>query len=93
MIRLAFKLALAAAAVVAVWRWVPIDGRTLAERWEGAGSFSAFARRGLDELARAGEPPPPRARRQVARERPVERHTEADRRALDRLLADELERR
>lgn len=97
MLRLVAKLALAAAAVAAVWQWVPISGRTLSERWEAAGTLPAFASRGWDELseARRGDraDAPPARRRQAARERPVERHTEADRKALDRLLADQLDAR
>jgi hypothetical protein len=97
-LRLLAKLALAAAALAALWQWVPVADRTLAERWRAArGDPAAFAARGWDELRGARRPTAPAdgapqaRRRQAGRERPVERHTEADRRALDRLLAEQLD--
>ncbi len=101
MLRLLAKLVLAGAVLAALWLWVPVGGRTLAARWERAGSFPAFVERGWEELAgpRGGRPPadrPPTARSQArgaqgaSRARPSEGHTESDRRALDRVLADEL---
>ncbi|WP_242345747.1 hypothetical protein [Anaeromyxobacter terrae] len=101
MLRLLAKLVLAGAVLAALWLWVPVHGRTLAARWERAGSFPAFVERGWDELAgRGGEKPSadhrPTARSQArgaqggSRARPTEAHTDADRRALDRVLADEL---
>jgi hypothetical protein len=93
MIRLALKLALAAAAVWAVFSFVPVRGRTLADRWAAAPTFSAFVERGLAEATRDRAPPKgpqARAQRPGARERPTEAHTEHDRRALDRILAEQL---
>jgi hypothetical protein len=92
MFRVALKLALAAAAVWAVFTYVPIRGRTLAVRWDDAPTASAFLERGLAELGvgKAAARPDARAQRGVARERPTEGHTEADRRAIDRLLSEQL---
>jgi hypothetical protein len=96
MIRLALKLALAAAALWAMWTFVPIQGRTLAERWVAAGGAAAFLERAGDEIAGR---PRSAARQQArgprsgeARERPSEGHTEKDRAAVDRLLSDRLSR-
>ncbi|WP_242338928.1 MULTISPECIES: hypothetical protein [Anaeromyxobacter] len=101
MLRLLAKLVLAGAVLAALWLWVPVGGRTLAARWDRAGSFPVFVERGWDELAgHFGSKPPadrrPTARSQArvaqgpSRTRPSEAHTEADRRALDRVLQDEL---
>lgn len=93
MIRLALKLALASAAVWALGTFVPIRGRTLAQRWEDAPSGAVFLGRVWAEVA--GETPRPQARspRSLARERPTEGHTEADRREVDRLLSERLAER
>jgi hypothetical protein len=96
MFRLALKLALAAAAVWAVWTFVPVRGRTLAQRWTAAGDLSTFVERGWAEVT--GEPAAPRApsrsqarsQKPALRERPTEGHTEADRRAIDRILSEHL---
>jgi hypothetical protein len=95
MLRLALKLALASAAVWALWTYVPIRGRTLADRWNAAPTTPAFLERGLAELTgrkAAARParPQARAQRRDARERPTEGHTEADRRAIDRIVARRL---
>lgn len=89
---MAAKLALAAAAIWAVWSFVPIHQRTLAQRWAAAGSFSAFLERAWAEAAGGTEPRPPvRSRtRSAARSQPSEGHTEADRRAVDRILVERL---
>jgi hypothetical protein len=92
MIRLALKLALAAAALWAVWTFVPVHGRTLEQRWRAAGDLAAFVERGLAE-ATGRAPPKPQARSPRApgvRERPTEGHSEADRAAVDRLLSERL---
>jgi hypothetical protein len=94
MIRFAVKVALAAAAVWAVWTFVPLRGRTLAERWDAAGSLPVFADRAWAELAGPRPPAKPQARQKPSpRERPTEGHTEADRRALDRILSEHLPER
>jgi len=95
MIRLALKVALAAAALWAVWTFVPVRGRTLADRWRAAGSASAFLDRGLAEITGAREAPgtarpQARAPKPGARERPSEGHTEKDRAEVERLLSDRL---
>ncbi len=88
MIRLALKLALAAAAVWAVWTFVPVRGRTLAQRWDANPSVAAFAEAAWAELR---GPARSQARgRPGGRERPTEGHTEADRREVDRLLSERL---
>lgn len=91
MIRVALKLALAAAAVWAVWSFVPVRGRTLAQRWSAAPTPQAFAERGWAELTGTPSRPPAQARPgPAARARPTEGHTEADRREVDRLVAEGL---
>lgn len=94
MIRLALKLAVAAAALWAVWTFVPVHGRTLADRWRDAGDLGAFLERGLAEAKGRPSPPvKPQARSPRApepRERPAEGHSEADRAAVDRLLSERL---
>jgi hypothetical protein len=93
MIRLALKLSLAGAALWALWTFVPVRGRTLAERWQAAPDASAFLERAWAEArTAAGKPPSKTQARQkpVQGQRPTEGHTEADRRALDRILVDHL---
>jgi hypothetical protein len=97
MLRLVLKLALAGAALWAIWAFVPFGGRTLADRWAAAASPSAFldttwaemkgapaAERGAKATARARSP---RTMRPAA---PSERHTEDDRQAVDRILSEHL---
>ncbi len=97
MIRLALKLAFAAAALWAVFTFVPVRGRTLADRWDAAPSAAAFVERGVDEASRAfaGKPAArPQARQKPAPgPRPSEGHTDADRKAVERILADRLDER
>jgi hypothetical protein len=97
MIRLALKLALAAGALWALWTFVPVRGRTLAERWGAAPTAAAFVERGWDEASHAfaGRPAvKPQARQKPApTQRPTEGHTEADRKAVDRILSERLEGR
>jgi hypothetical protein len=98
MLRLLVKLALAAGAVVAVWTWVPVKGRTMAERWDAAPTAGKFIDRTWSELAGKApgrSPALPRAREAAPRgrtgDRPVERHSDDDRRAVDRIVADHLD--
>jgi len=97
MIRLTLKLALAAAAVWALFTYVPVRGRTLADRWAAAPTPSAFVERGVAELTGRAPSrparPQARAQRSGARERPTEGHTESDRRAIDRIVAEQLAER
>lgn len=95
MIRVALKLVVAAAAVWAVWAFVPVGGRTLADRWRAAGSVSAFVERGWAEATGAlGARPAPRPQARQKTQpaaRPTEGHSEADRRAVERILADRVD--
>jgi hypothetical protein len=96
MFRLALKVALAAAALWAVWTFVPVRGRTLAERWKAAPTTTAFVERSWDEASHAlggksGSRPQARQKPAPA-PRPTEGHTEADRKAVDRILSERLER-
>lgn len=94
MIRLALKLSVAAAAIWALWTFVPVHGRTLADRWRASGDVLTFLERAGAEIS--GKPAPrarPPARGQGsadARGRPSESHTEADREAVDKLLSERL---
>ncbi len=93
MIRLALKLTLAAAAVWAVWTFVPVQGRTLGQRWDAAPSARAFVQRGWAEITGGSVRPQARTARPGGRERPTEGHTDADRREVDRLLSERLSER
>lgn len=100
MLKLVLKLAVAGAALAAVWAFVPFGGRTLGDRWKAARTPSEFVDRTWAEMqgtAPAKAPParpPAQARQQPGRgatpARPTEGHTEADRRALDRIVAEHL---
>jgi hypothetical protein len=100
------KLALVVGALAAVWAFVPMGDRTLSERWRVAGSAERFAERSWAELREAFRDEPaaakqpaapgaapraqPQARNPAREARPAEGHTDADRRALDRIVADRL---
>ena len=100
------KLALVVGALTAVWMLVPIGGRTLHARWTAAGGLEPFARGAWSELDRAFAAPakekdgekrarPEAAAREPAKgrpARPTEAHTERDRQAVDRILAEHLKR-
>jgi hypothetical protein len=93
MIRLALKLSVAAAALWALWTFVPVHGRTLAGRWRAAGSLGAFVERARAEISGGRAPARSQARTRGGsdpRERPAEGHSEADRAAVDRLLSERL---
>lgn len=103
-----------AAILVVVGAFVPVNGRTLVERWNAAPSATQFAARGWSEVvagwdrlwgvkpsgkpalrqgsktssgtARAGQPGT--APGQKPAPEPVEHHTEADRSAVDRIVAE-----
>jgi hypothetical protein len=89
---------LVAAALAAAVGLVPVGGRTLLDRWRRAPTAAAFASRAWGELAAAAglkEPPPRRAgaAREVGgaavrRVPPVERHTDSDRQALERIVSE-----
>ena len=90
------KLAFVVGALVAVWMMVPVGGRTLDARWRAAGGPGAFARATWVELnhALSSEPAPaPKAKPKPGAERatrPTEAHTEHDRQAVDKILAEHL---
>jgi hypothetical protein len=102
MLRVLFGLVVCAALAAAV-ALVPLRGRTVLDRWRAAPDAEIFAARSWGEakvaLGLAPEPPraatrskPARPARPAARAgrpaTPVERHTDADRAALDRVLAE-----
>ncbi|HEX9398649.1 MAG TPA: hypothetical protein VF912_00965 [Anaeromyxobacter sp.] len=95
MIRLALKLAFAAAALWAVWTFVPVRGRTLAERWHAAAGPADFLERGWSEAIGAPGAKPgqkPQAHQKApGSARPTEAHTDADRRAVERILAERID--
>ncbi len=95
MVRVALKLLLAAAALAAVWAFVPVGGRTMADRWRHARTGTEFLDRTWGELRGDARQPehahaPPRAQARAGAQpaRPTESHTEADRQALDRILSE-----
>ncbi len=98
------KVLLAAAALAAVWQFVPIHGRTMAERWHRSRSTSEFFDRSWAEVRgepkpsghprAAARPPPPHTQARAAAApsaRPAEGHTDADRKALDKILSDHVQ--
>lgn len=99
MLRILVRIALALAFLFAVYSWVPLGGRTLAARVHESGSLEEIAHRSLARLGIANELPakarPPFKGRTGGGERPqkpAERVSDSDRRALDRRLAEELGR-
>jgi hypothetical protein len=89
------KLTLVVGALAAVWMLVPVRGRTLEARWRAAGSPEAFAVAGWSELRRAFEAAPPAKPRPQPSgadkaSSPAEQHTERDRQAVDRIVAEHL---
>jgi hypothetical protein len=98
MFRVALKLLVAAAAVAAVWCFVPVKGRTLAERWGRSRTAADFAERIYTDLRGRPEATaarPPRSTREKAQARsaparPTESHSESDRKALDQVLSEHL---
>ncbi len=100
MLRVALKIAFAAAALAAVWAFVPIGGHTMAWRWHRAADPADFVDRAWAELRgdarapqRARPAPHAPARGGTAAPRPSESHSEADRRELDRILSRHLDER
>ena len=102
MLRVVLKILLAAAALSAVWAFVPIGGHTLAERFHRAGGAAAFAERTFEELRVAVEQreqqPKPKVPRGQARPggaagHPSEDHSASDRQALNRILTSRLDER
>lgn len=93
-------LLLVLGALAAAVAYVPVGGRTVLDRWRKAPSAAVFATRAWGEVAVAAglaDPPPRKAARAGAghertaashRTPPVERHTAADREALERIVAE-----
>jgi len=88
-------LLLVLGALVGAAALVPLHGRTVLARWESSRGAADFARRSWQEVAAAtGLEDPPRRGGATARPRPavqprpVERHTEADRAALERVVSE-----
>jgi len=98
MLRAGLKILLAGAALAAVWAFVPVGGRTLADRWHRARTPTEFLARGWTEIA--GKQAGPQAQqRPLARAQgraaapgryPSESHSDADRKALNRTLSQHL---
>ncbi len=88
------KLVFAAAAITAVWAYVPIGGRSMADRWRQAKTPAEFFDRTWTDIRGEPESPPrvaqPARTRRAPAERPTESHRESDRRELGRILADRL---
>ena len=72
MLRLA-AIALALLAVYAAVQFVPLHGRTVAERWRASPGIQSFVTSSWQELADRG---------------PADDYTPAERRALERLLSE-----
>jgi hypothetical protein len=96
MLKLLLALALLAG-LGAAFALAPLHGRTMLDRWHASRSPRDFLERGLIEAkasfgAEAQRPHPARAASKPARParppRPAERHTEQDRAALDRIVAE-----
>ena len=69
-----------AAILLAVAAFVPVKGKTLVERWNGPSATRHVPR---TRTAQSGFPPG-----QKPAPEPVEHHTEADRSAVDRIVAE-----
>lgn len=90
MVKLA-GLLLVAGALAAGAAYVPIGGRTVRDRWHASKGAADFARRSFREISQAAgllDPPARPAPKPAPPRAPVERHTEADRAALERVVAE-----
>jgi len=86
-------LLLVAGALAAGAAYLPIGGRTVRDRWHASRGPGDFARRSFRELSQAAgllDPParpvPPKSA--PSPRTPVERHTDSDRAALERVVAE-----
>jgi hypothetical protein len=100
MLKLLFALALAGALALAAL-FVPLRGSTVVERWKAAPDVASFAARGWRDVkvacglakdsahaARAQAAHPGRPARPARTAPPSEAHSERDRAALDRIVAE-----
>lgn len=99
MLKLLLLLVLLGGTAAAI-AWAPVHGRTVVDRWRAAPDASAFVSRGYDEVraAIAGRDAPRpasavRAKKAPQRpasrpSRPTESHTDQDRAAVDRIVAE-----
>lgn len=103
-----FLAAALAAILLLVGAFVPVNGKTLVERWNATPSAGRFAEKGWNEVVSTwdslwGAKPPSRPVARPAPARgtpkaakaqekaaaaPVEHHTDADRSAIDRIVAE-----
>jgi hypothetical protein len=97
MLRVVLKILLAAAAIAAVWVFVPIGGHTMSWRWQRAANPAEFLDRTWAELRGEAHPAPhghassrAQARGGSAGTRPSESHSAADHRELDQILSRHL---
>ena len=82
-------LAAAVAAILfLVGAFVPFDGRTLVERWNGAPASRVSQRPATKGASPARQGPGSAAAGQKRAPQPVEHHTEEDRSAIDRIVAE-----
>ncbi len=92
------KIVLAAAALAAIWAFVPIGGHTMAWRWHRAANPGEFVDRTWAEIhgdarapQRARTPARAQARGGPPAAHPSESHSDADRKELDRILSRHLD--
>jgi len=82
-------LAVAVAAIlVLVGAFVPVNGKTLVERWSGAPAARSASRPGPKGATSAKTARPGPATAPKPAPEPVEHHTDADRTAIDRIVAE-----
>jgi hypothetical protein len=82
-------LAVAVAAILfLVGAFVPIDGKTLVERWNGKSAAKVSQRPATKGASPARQGPGSSAAGQKRAPQPVEHHTEEDRSAIDRIVAE-----
>jgi hypothetical protein len=74
-----------AAILLLVGAFVPVNGKTLVERWNGSPTATRTASKGVMG-ARTAQPGPVASPKPVPE--PVEHHTDADRSAIDKIVAE-----
>ena len=82
-------LAVAVAAILLlVGAFVPVNGKTLVDRWNAASSKPSSKAAASRVSPAARQARPPGASPEKVLPEPVEHHTEADRDAVDRIVAE-----